>query len=85
MKIAAVCVTYLRPVGLGRMLACFLQQDYPDRELVILDDAGQYDDQEGDRWRLVSVSKRYPTLGEKTQRRGGHGITAGGSLGRLGR
>jgi len=65
MKIAAVTVTYKRPVQLGRMLACFLAQDHEARELVILDDAGQYADQQGDRWRLVSVSKRYPTLGAK--------------------
>jgi hypothetical protein len=65
MKIAAVTVTYKRPVQLGRMLACFLAQDYADRELVILDDAGQYANQEGDRWRLVSVEGRYPTLGAK--------------------
>ncbi|HUT88353.1 MAG TPA: glycosyltransferase family A protein [Thermoguttaceae bacterium] len=65
MKIAAVTVTYKRPVQLGRMLACFLAQDYEDRELVILDDAGQYAGQQGDRWRLVSVKKRYPTLGAK--------------------
>ncbi|OHB83800.1 MAG: hypothetical protein A2V98_19875 [Planctomycetes bacterium RBG_16_64_12] len=64
-EIAAVTVTYKRPVQLGRMLACFLAQDYPLRELVILDDAGQYRNQEGDRWRLVSVGKRYPTLGAK--------------------
>ncbi len=65
MRIAAVTVTYKRPVQLGRMLACFLAQDYEDRELVILDDAGQYADQQGDRWRLVSVAARYPTLGAK--------------------
>jgi len=65
MKIAAVCATFLRPRQLGWMIRCFLQQDYPGRELVVLDDAGQYDNQRGDRWRLVSTSKRFPTLGEK--------------------
>ena len=65
MKIAAVCCTYLRPKQLGRILWCFQQQDYHDRELLILDDAGQYDNQHGDRWRLVSTHQRYPTLGEK--------------------
>ena len=65
MRIAAVTVTYKRPLQLGRMLACFLAQDHPDRELVILDDAGQYESQQGDRWRLVSVSRRYRTLGAK--------------------
>ena len=65
MKIAAVCCTYLRPKSLGQMIYCFLQQDYEHRELVIVDDAGQYDGQQGDRWRLVSVERRFPSLGEK--------------------
>ncbi len=67
MKIAAVCCTYLRPEQLGRMIRCFELQDYPAelRQLVILDDAGQYDDRCGDRWRLVSTDRRYNTLGEK--------------------
>ncbi|NUQ66151.1 MAG: glycosyltransferase family 2 protein [Pirellulales bacterium] len=67
MKIAAVCCTYHRPRQLGSLIKCFLEQDYPrgKRELVILDDAGEYDNQEGDGWRLVSVCQRWPTLGEK--------------------
>jgi hypothetical protein len=65
MKIAAVACTYLRPKQLGWLIQCFLDEDYPQRELVVLDDAGQYDNQEGDRWRLVSVDKRFATLGEK--------------------
>jgi glycosyltransferase involved in cell wall biosynthesis len=67
MKIAAVCCTYHRPRLLGYVIKCFLEQDMPKshRELVILDDAGQYRDQRGDGWRLVSLPQRYPTLGEK--------------------
>jgi glycosyltransferase involved in cell wall biosynthesis len=65
MKIAAVCCTYLRPKALGRLIYCFLQQDYPARELIVLDDAAQYDNQRGDRWRLISVDQRFATLGEK--------------------
>jgi len=65
MKIAAVCCTYLRPKTLGQLIHCFLEQDYPDRELIILDDAGQYDNQQGDHWRLISIDRRFPTLGEK--------------------
>ena len=65
MKIAAVCCTYLRPKTLGQVIRCFERQDYADRELVILDDAGQYEPAAGDRWRLVSVGKRFATLGEK--------------------
>lgn len=78
MNIAAVCVTYLRPRQLGHLVRCFERQDYPVdcRELVILDDAGQYgagggasDEvrlvQEGPGWRLFSRSRRYATLGNK--------------------
>ncbi len=65
MKIAAVCVTYNRPELLGRMIRCFELQDYPDRELVVLDDAGQYGNHEGDRWRLISIRSRFSSLGAK--------------------
>jgi hypothetical protein len=65
MKIGAVCITYLRPKRLGHLIWCFQQQTHENRVLVILDDAGQYDDTEGDRWRLVSRSERFPTLGDK--------------------
>ena len=65
MKIAAVCITYNRPKHLGRMIRCFERQDYPDRELVILDDAGQYPQAEGDKWKLFSCVTRYPSLGRK--------------------
>jgi len=67
MNVAAVCCTFLRPEQLGHLVHCFLKQDYPaqKRELVILDDAGQYENQQGDRWRLISVRNRYATLGEK--------------------
>jgi len=65
MRIAAVCCTYLRPKHLGWLIKCFLEQDYADRELVILDDAGQYGNHQGDRWRLVSVDRRFASLGEK--------------------
>lgn len=65
MKIAAVCCTWCRPERLSYVIRCFELQDHDNRELVILDDAGQYHDQAGDRWRLISVADRYPTLGEK--------------------
>jgi len=65
MKIAAVCVTYLRPRQLGWMIRCFELQDYTDRELVVLDDAGQYESQEGDRWKLISIKRRFRSLGAK--------------------
>jgi len=65
MKLAVVCVTYNRPQQLGQMIRCYERQDYADRELVILDDAGQYQPTEGQRWRLTPVARRFATLGEK--------------------
>jgi GT2 family glycosyltransferase len=65
MKIAVVCVTFNRPRPLGRMVRCFERQDYAPRELVILDDAGQYPPMEGPGWRLISLAARFATLGEK--------------------
>lgn len=67
MKIAAVCCTYLRPVQLGQLVHCFLKQDYPAglRELVILDDAGQYAEQSGPGWRLATAPRRFAALGQK--------------------
>ena len=86
MKIAAVCVTYLRPRQLGWLIHCFLRQDYPaeQRELVILDDAGQYENQSGPDWRLVSVAERFRHAGRKTQRGGRPGRRRRRSPGRLG-
>lgn len=67
MKLAALCCTYLRPHLLGQLVESFLRQDYPPelRELIILDDAGQYNHQSGDGWQLVSIPRRFRTLGEK--------------------
>jgi glycosyltransferase involved in cell wall biosynthesis len=64
--VSCVCPTYCRPPEvLANAIACFEYQDYPNRELVILDDAGQYEQQAGDRWHLHSLQKRFRTLGEK--------------------
>ncbi len=67
MKVCVCVCTYLRPVELGYVIRCFQRQDYPatQREMVILDDAGQYEGTQGDRWRLISTDRRYETLGEK--------------------
>lgn len=67
MKLAALCCTYHRPHTLGQLIECYLRQDYPPelRELVILDDAGQYENQSGDGWQLVSIPRRFQSLGEK--------------------
>lgn len=66
--LSAICPTYKRPELLANAVACWESQDYPldRRELVILDDAGQFDDgQTGPGWRLVSRSARIPSLWEK--------------------
>lgn len=65
MKIAVCCITYKRPKQLAEMLWCFNRQDYPHKELVILDDAQQYQSCCSKNWRLVSAPSRYRTMGEK--------------------
>ena len=66
-RVTWVCCTFNRHRSLGHLVHCFLQQDYPAelRRLVILDDAGQYENQQGDGWELVSVPRRFATLGQK--------------------
>jgi len=66
-KISCVCLTYNRHDFLKRALWCFLEQDYPkDKcELIILDDAGQYDNCVGDNWELVSINRRFSSVGSK--------------------
>lgn len=67
MKLACLMPTYGRPRLVSNAIACFLAQDHPaaDRRLLILDDAGQIEPQEGDGWRVWSTSERYPTLTAK--------------------
>ena len=65
MKLTAFCPTLNRPELLGRLIACFNQQTHENRELIILDDGGQYANQKGDRWEIVSVPRRFRSLGEK--------------------
>jgi hypothetical protein len=66
-KLAALCCTYQRPILLGHLIESFVRQDYPrdQRELIILDDAGQFENQEGDGWQIISIPRRFRTLGEK--------------------
>ncbi|MCA9175168.1 MAG: glycosyltransferase family 2 protein, partial [Planctomycetales bacterium] len=67
MKLAALCCTFRRPHTLGQLIESYLRQDYPRelRELIILDDAGQYENQSGDGWQLVTIPRRFRSLGEK--------------------
>ena len=66
-KISVCCCTYNRPTWLGELIHSWLIQTYPmeKRELVILDDAGQYGDMRGDGWQIVSFPRRFASLGEK--------------------
>jgi hypothetical protein len=40
LKIVVCCCTYRRPHLLGHLIHCFETQDYPHREMLILDDTG---------------------------------------------
>jgi len=52
---------------LGELIQSYLMQTYPaeNRELIILDDAGQYGDVRGEGWQIVSFPRRFASLGEK--------------------
>jgi glycosyltransferase involved in cell wall biosynthesis len=64
--ISICCCTFLRPHLLPRVLRCFLGQDYRGpKELVILDDAGQYVSRKEESWQIISIDRRFRTLGEK--------------------
>jgi hypothetical protein len=65
--VSCLCPTYRRPELLANAVACFLAQDYPPdrRELVILDDAGQFKSQAGNGWELLSMPRRFQSLPEK--------------------
>lgn len=65
MNLLAMCITWNRPELLGRSIHCFLQQTDKNARLFVLDDAGQYQSQEHERWTLFSTDKRYPTMGQK--------------------
>lgn len=66
--LSCLCPTFRRPELLADSVACFEALDYPldKRELLILDDAGQYPDQPaGPSWQIISIDRRFATLGEK--------------------
>ena len=63
MRICCLTPTLGRPVSmLQNCLACFLSQDYGDKFLLIFDDGGQIQEQEGDGFRVVSCHVRYPSI-----------------------
>lgn len=67
MKLACLCPTYRRPRCLANVLACYLAQDHPadQRELIIVDDGGQFETQSGYGWRLIATSPRFDSLPAK--------------------
>jgi len=70
MKVACICCTYKRPEFLAEAIESYLRQDYPKRELIVLDDAGQYGPDALEHYhnrgvRLVVSHRRFRTVGEK--------------------
>ncbi len=65
--VSCLCPTYRRPKLLENSIACFLAQDYPAnrRELIVLDDAGELENQTGDGWQIISIPRRFRSLPEK--------------------
>ena len=65
--VSCLCPTYRRPKLLENSIACFLAQDYPAdrRELIVLDDAGELQNQTGDGWQVSSIQRRFRSLPEK--------------------
>lgn len=65
--VSCLCPTYRRPDLLANSVACYLAQDYPPnrRELIILDDADQFDSHSGDGWEITSLRRRFQSLPAK--------------------
>lgn len=63
--ICAICPSCNRPELLGRAIRAFEKQTYKNKFLIIVDDIGQYDNQSGNQWQLVSFPRRCLSLGEK--------------------
>ena len=65
--VSCLCPTYRRPQLLENSIACFLAQDYPvdRREMIILDDAGELQNQTEDGWQIISIARRFRSLPEK--------------------
>lgn len=67
MTLTWLCPTWNRPACVRQLITQFLAQDYPrDKlQLLIIDDAGQYDNQSGPGWQLISFNRRFTSLPEK--------------------
>lgn len=66
MNVVCLMPTYGRTRELVESaVACFEAQTYDDRSLLILDDEGFFQEQNGDRWSLYSTPNRFADLGSK--------------------
>jgi hypothetical protein len=70
--VTCLCPTYRRPGCLRNAVRCFLQQDYGERRLLVLNDAPERVDARAiglpsDMGRVVNAPVRYATLGHKRQ------------------
>jgi hypothetical protein len=65
LKIVVCCCTDRHPHLLGHLIHGFETQDYPHREMLILDDTGKLEPATGPGWRIVSVTERATSLGAK--------------------
>jgi glycosyltransferase involved in cell wall biosynthesis len=68
--VSCICLTYNRPPEYQHLLEeaieSFLRQDYPNKELIVLNDCpGQVLECDAPGVRVINVSERFPTLGDK--------------------
>ena len=65
MRLTWCAPTWNRPVCLRNLVAQFIAQEHKESDLLILDDSGQYTNQEGTGWQLISFNRPFHTLPEK--------------------
>ena len=66
--VSCICPTYDRPKVLEESIQCFLDQDYPNKELIVLVDNPNCEfilDCHSDQVRMVQMKERFPDLGTK--------------------
>lgn len=65
-KISALCITYGRPHLLEEALESFLKQDYPDKELIIINDLPEQElIFDNPQVKIFNFKERFPTIGDK--------------------
>lgn len=67
--VSCLCATYGRPVLLGEAVKCFIDQDYPNKELIIVNDQEGVDlrlsGEFRDNIKIYTHPNRFPNLGKK--------------------